>query len=251
MTRCKQRMDSFRGVQPYKLTARRYLGPTSMDTELAFVMCNLGQVRPHSLVYDPFAGTASVLVAAAAHGAVVLGADIDIRVIRDGKLDKTGSVVNAYSNFRDYGLPDPAGLLRMDAGNPAWRPGLEGVLDGLLCDPPYGVRAGGRTMLPRAQGALVKDKRCACSSALQPSGWFVLCTVPMLHISRVQPNNHWLSGLLVGDKSLQITHSCPQNLQPWFVRRCGSIGPCCSNLRDQCPSERLLRTRIAAQSFRR
>ena len=37
------------------------------------------------MVYDPFVGTGSILVAAAHLGAITLGADIDIRVIRDGK----------------------------------------------------------------------------------------------------------------------------------------------------------------------
>ena len=38
------------------------------------------------LVYDPFVGTGSILVAAAHHGAVTLGADIDPRVISLGKV---------------------------------------------------------------------------------------------------------------------------------------------------------------------
>ena len=154
--------DAACSVQAYKLTERRYLGPTSMDHELAAIMCNLGRVRPRDLVFDPFAGTGSILIAAAAHGATVLGADIDVRVIRDGKIEKkSGQKVNVYSNFRDYALPDPAGLLRMDAGNPAWRPGVEGVLDAVLCDPPYGVRAGGRTMLPGPRKAVAPRDRCA------------------------------------------------------------------------------------------
>ena len=40
------------------------------------------QVRRGSYVYDPFVGTGSVLVAAAYLGAVTLGADIDIRILR-------------------------------------------------------------------------------------------------------------------------------------------------------------------------
>ena len=36
-------------------------------------------------MYDPFVGTGSILVAAAHLGDVTLGADIDIRVVRDGK----------------------------------------------------------------------------------------------------------------------------------------------------------------------
>ncbi len=42
-------------------------------------------MRRGSLVYDPFVGTGSLLVAASHMGAVTLGADIDVRVVRDGK----------------------------------------------------------------------------------------------------------------------------------------------------------------------
>ena len=46
----------------------------------------MSQVRRGMLVYDPFVGTGSILVAAAHHGAVTLGADIDPRVICLGKV---------------------------------------------------------------------------------------------------------------------------------------------------------------------
>lgn len=36
-------------------------------------------------MYDPFVGTGSILVAAAHFGAHTMGADIDIRVVRDGE----------------------------------------------------------------------------------------------------------------------------------------------------------------------
>lgn len=148
-------------TQPYTLTKRRYLGPTSMDHELSFIMCNLGHVRRASLVYDPFAGTGSILVAAAAWGGRVLGTDIDIRVIRDGKRDSAGRPCSVYSNFADYGLGDPIGLLRADAANPPWRRGAEGLVDAILCDPPYGVRAGGRKMAPLGPGDAPLPVKCA------------------------------------------------------------------------------------------
>ena len=44
------------------------------------------QVRRGMLVYDPFVGTGSILIAAAHHGAMTLGADIDPRVISLGKV---------------------------------------------------------------------------------------------------------------------------------------------------------------------
>ncbi len=44
------------------------------------------QVRRGHLVYDPFVGTGSLLVGAAALGAATLGADMDIRIVREGEL---------------------------------------------------------------------------------------------------------------------------------------------------------------------
>ena len=40
------------------------------------------QVGPGKLVYDPFVGTGGILVAATHYGAVVIGMDIDLRVVR-------------------------------------------------------------------------------------------------------------------------------------------------------------------------
>jgi tRNA (guanine10-N2)-methyltransferase len=66
----------------YMLTKREYLGPTSTDTELAFLMCNQAQITSESVVFDPFCGTGSILVAAANFRAMCFGADIDMRVLR-------------------------------------------------------------------------------------------------------------------------------------------------------------------------
>lgn len=124
----------------YELKSRTYLGPTAMDAEIAFLMANQALATPGKLVYDPFVGTGSILVAAAHFGAMTMGADIDIRVVRDGR----GPDRNVWSNFKQYGLEMPVGLLRADNNLPPWRPGLKEVFDAIICDPPYGVRAGGR-----------------------------------------------------------------------------------------------------------
>ncbi|XP_062084691.1 uncharacterized protein LOC133790876 [Humulus lupulus] len=124
----------------YQLKSRNYLGPTAMDAEMAFLMANQALAMPGKLVYDPFVGTGSILVAAAHFGAMTMGADIDIRVVRDGR----GPDCNVWSNFKQYGLPMPIALLRADNNLPPWRPGLKEVFDAIICDPPYGVRAGGR-----------------------------------------------------------------------------------------------------------
>ncbi|GAB4813919.1 hypothetical protein N2152v2_000965 [Parachlorella kessleri] len=162
-------------IPRYDLRQRRYLGPTSMDTEMAFLMCNMGKVRKSSLVFDPFVGTGSILVAAAERGALTLGADIDMRILKLGKQDKAGQRLNIWTNFRDYGLPAPLGLLRADlhrhpfkrAGGAAGKAGeaadaaamaVEGILDAIVCDPPYGVRAGGRKGAAK-EDASIKDRR--------------------------------------------------------------------------------------------
>lgn len=124
----------------YQLSKRKYLGPTAMDAEIAFLMANQALVQPGNLVYDPFVGTGSILVAAAHFGAMTMGADIDIRVVRDGR----GPHCNVWSNFKQYELPMPISLIRADNNLPPWREDLQEVFDAIICDPPYGVRAGGR-----------------------------------------------------------------------------------------------------------
>jgi tRNA (guanine10-N2)-methyltransferase len=52
--------------------------------------------------------------------------------------------VNLYSNFKQYGLSDPAGLLRADTHRPPFRAGLSEWLDAIVCDPPYGIRESAR-----------------------------------------------------------------------------------------------------------
>jgi len=127
------------------LKSRRYLGPTSMDHEMALLMCTQALAGPGRLVHDPFAGTGSILVAAASRGALTMGGDIDVRVLRDGKVDKArGERVTVWTNFSDARLPPPLALLRCDLAAMPLRRALSGWAHAWICDPPYGVRAGGR-----------------------------------------------------------------------------------------------------------
>lgn len=59
-------------VPKYELRGRKYLGPTAMDAEMAMLMANQALVEPGKLVYDPFVGTGSILVAAAHYGAITM-----------------------------------------------------------------------------------------------------------------------------------------------------------------------------------
>lgn len=135
-----QRQLKGRGqIETYSLKKRAYLGPTSMDTELSFIMTNLAHVKQGSVVMDPFVGTGSILLSCALRGAYCMGTDIDIRVLR-GK----GADQNVFSNFAQYGLPRPE-LIRSDNALYHRHYRTEHALyDAIVTDPPYGIRAGAR-----------------------------------------------------------------------------------------------------------
>jgi tRNA (guanine10-N2)-methyltransferase len=59
-------------VSKYELSRRKYLGPTAMDAEIALLMVTQALVQPGQLVYDPFVGTGSILIAAAHFGALTM-----------------------------------------------------------------------------------------------------------------------------------------------------------------------------------
>ena len=44
-------------IARYSLKQRSYIGSTSMDAQLAFLMANMAQIGPSDLVLDPFVGT--------------------------------------------------------------------------------------------------------------------------------------------------------------------------------------------------
>ena len=75
-----RRSEHVNAVLP--VSKRRYIANTSMNAEMACIMSNLGGVKPGSLVFDPYVGTASILLSASLHGAHTLGMDIDGRVLR-------------------------------------------------------------------------------------------------------------------------------------------------------------------------
>lgn len=123
-------------VENYDLKKRKYIGTTSFEAELSLISCNIAQVMPGAVIYDPFVGTGSFLVAGAYFGAYPLGTDIDPRSIR-GK----GKACNLKTNFKQYGtLSQFVDSFVMDFTNNAIRSDF--CIDSIVCDPPYGVREG-------------------------------------------------------------------------------------------------------------
>jgi tRNA (guanine10-N2)-methyltransferase len=168
----------------YDLKKRFYLGPTTLDDSLALILANLSRVSTDMLVYDPFVGTASILIALTHFGAMCFGSDIDTRVLRGEmyagscpKGQKTGQETRTrrdiFENFKRYNLPVPE-LIRMDnhvfdrhitlqshgtytisettncctmmssGAAGSANDSSQGLFDAIVTDPPYGIRAGAK-----------------------------------------------------------------------------------------------------------
>ncbi|KAM0325718.1 hypothetical protein ACHAQA_007018 [Verticillium albo-atrum] len=123
-------------IRTYDLKKRGYISTTSMDSELALVTANMALAAPGKIFYDPFVGTGSFPVAAAHYGALAFGSDIDGRSFRG-----QGGKKSLKGNFAQYGLEQFVGeFFTADLTNTPlvkrrW-------MDGIVCDPPYGVREG-------------------------------------------------------------------------------------------------------------
>ncbi|KIW31970.1 uncharacterized protein PV07_03556, partial [Cladophialophora immunda] len=140
--------DSCRGLrEKHDLKKRPYISTTSMDAELALLTANMALASPGKLFLDPFVGTGGFMVAAAELGAVALGSDIDGRSFRGKGLGLDHGV---GANFEKYGLTHLFGdCLTSDLTNTPFRCATTALkssdgrwLDGIVCDPPYGVREG-------------------------------------------------------------------------------------------------------------
>lgn len=145
-----------KAVTTYSLKKRAYISTTSMDAELALLTANLALAGPGKLFYDPFVGTGSIVIGCAHYGAMTMGSDIDGRAIRgnEGKgvewsLGQYGLSERWIGGFVGDVTFSP---LRSAEGEKSDGPVLRGALsgrgflDGIVCDPPYGVREGLRVL---------------------------------------------------------------------------------------------------------
>ncbi|XP_019375860.1 PREDICTED: tRNA (guanine(10)-N2)-methyltransferase homolog [Gavialis gangeticus] len=132
-------------IESYSVKKRHFIGNTSMDACLSFIMANNAKVKANDVVFDPFVGTGGLLIAAAHFGAYVCGTDIDYNTIHGlGKASRKnqkwrGPDENIRANLRQYGLEKCyLDALVSDASTPIWRKGV--LFDAIITDPPYGIR---------------------------------------------------------------------------------------------------------------
>ena len=138
-------------ISQFSLKKRCFIGNTSMDPQLSFLMTNLACVTNGSLMLDPFCGTGSLMLTAARFGAYVIGTDIDYLTLHArtkpsrvncGK--KRASDESLRKNFTQMGGKNLEtqllGVIVADASNPPYRKNLGLMFDAIITDPPYGIR---------------------------------------------------------------------------------------------------------------
>jgi len=137
----------------YSLKTRHFIGITSMDPLLSLLMANMAQIQPGHLVFDPFVGTGSMVIAAAHFGGFAMGSDIDGRQFRgisnpsrakhQWKEDEAGQ--SLHSNLVQYGLTGRmVDVWTSDLTAHSLRYTKDGWMDSIITDPPYGIRASAR-----------------------------------------------------------------------------------------------------------
>lgn len=142
-------------IDKYSLKKRKYLGTTSMETEISFFSSNQALAAPGKLIFDPFVGTGSLIITSAVQGAFVLGADIDYEVLTGKK--QQGKSVRA--NFEAYGLVDQlVDLVQFDTSKHSTFRSNDPFLDAIVCDPPYGIRAGAKKVGVRPRTVAKHEK---------------------------------------------------------------------------------------------
>lgn len=68
-------------IKKLSLKTRKFIGNTSMDPQLSLIMANQAQIKKGDLVFDPFVGTGSLLIAASQFEGYTFGTDIDFLML--------------------------------------------------------------------------------------------------------------------------------------------------------------------------
>lgn len=150
-------------INKINLKERKFIGNTTMDPHLSLLMANQAKVKNGDLVFDPFVGTGSLLVAAACFGGYGIGADIDYLILhaktkptrKKDRMTGRQQDESIRANFAQYNLQHRyLDVVVTDSSMPLWKPGFK--LDAIITDPPYGIREATERI-----GSLKKDFQLA------------------------------------------------------------------------------------------
>ncbi|XP_033983093.1 tRNA (guanine(10)-N2)-methyltransferase homolog [Trematomus bernacchii] len=169
-------------IRSHSVKNRHFIGNTSMDAGLSFIMANHAKVNKNDLVFDPFVGTGSLLVACSHFRAYVCGTDIDYNTIhgrgRSSRKNKTwrGPDENIRANLRQYGTEDMyVDVMVSDASKHVWREAA--LFDAIITDPPYGIRestrrTGSHKDVTKPQDAIYEESHVSVTQAYHLSDIF-------------------------------------------------------------------------------
>lgn len=146
------------------LKTRKFIANTSMDPMLSLILANCAKIRPNDFVYDPFAGSGSLLVAAAYMGAYVLGSDIDWLLLHGkSKPSRKGQKTRdpdecVRANLEQYNLLDRyLDVIVSDITRSSLKEKLE--MDSIISDPPYGIRESSEKIGKRNERHPIKEHK--------------------------------------------------------------------------------------------
>ncbi|OQR90936.1 tRNA guanosine-2'-O-methyltransferase [Thraustotheca clavata] len=199
-------------VDKHQIKKRKFIGPTTMDHELSLIMANIAKVGPGTIACDPFVGTASVLVASAQFGAMCVGGDIEMQ----GLYRKENSTI--AHNFEQYDLPCPD-FIQWDLSQQAMCP--RPFLDAIVCDPPYGLRAGARkcSANPKKKPFEVYEPSHVLTDLLHWAALRLVLQGRLVYVlaCKTDPNNEY-DDQIPRHPSLKVLHVCVQNITQKLVR---------------------------------
>ena len=120
----------------FTLKKRVFINKTSMEAGVAILSAVQALASKGKIIYDPFCGSGSLLIACASLGAYVFGSDLDFKAMTEQGYRKESTSI--YSNFEQYHLTKNfIGLMQLDFMQDKIR---NPQLDAIVTDPPYGIR---------------------------------------------------------------------------------------------------------------
>lgn len=129
---------NFNFFEKFTLKKRMFINTTSMDADLSFYCAIQGLSKPGKVIWDPFCGSGSILIAAAALGANVIGSDIDLLSMTEAHFKNTKTTV--LDNFEQYNISDKIiGFMKYDILKD-YIDFSRFNIDSIITDPPYGIR---------------------------------------------------------------------------------------------------------------
>ncbi|CAF2372482.1 unnamed protein product [Rotaria sp. Silwood2] len=203
-------------VEKYDVRKRYFIGNTTMDATLSFVMANMAQCQSNHIAMDPFCGTGGILLACAEFGSYVIGSEFDWRVLtakaKPTKANTKQLTRNPdemmHRNFSDYGtLNRFLGVVGSDFAYPPWRPTF--FFDSIVCDPPYGIRESSQHKSRRLNDKTDDDKNPVSEKYDLTNIYVDLLNFANVYLRIGGRLVFWLpTHIVTYDENLLPTHAC-------------------------------------------